>query len=82
MVGRVWCYLARIATILAYQGRERMTEKSEHIIRREHYVAGREDERERIIALLESLKCACDGECGMVEAPFTVLRKLIKGENE
>ena len=30
-----------------------MTEKSEHIIRREHYVAGREDERERIIAILE-----------------------------
>jgi hypothetical protein len=29
-----------------------MTEKSEHIIRREHYLAGREDERERIIGLL------------------------------
>jgi len=35
-----------------------MTEKSEHIIRREHYVAGREDERECIIELLES-ECEC-----------------------
>lgn len=60
-----------------------MTEpKSEHEIRREHYVTGRQDERERIIALLDSLKCNCDGECGMVEAPFTVLERLIKGENE
>jgi hypothetical protein len=41
-----------------------------------------EAERERIVALLESLKCACDGECGMVEAPFTVLRELIEGKNE
>lgn len=32
-----------------------MTEKSEHIIRREHYVAGREDERERILAILETV---------------------------
>ena len=60
-----------------------MTEpKSEHEIRREHYVTGRQDERERIIALLDSLKCNCDGECGMVEAPFTVLERLIKGENK
>jgi hypothetical protein len=30
-----------------------MTEpKSEHLIRREHYVTGREDEREHVIALL------------------------------
>jgi hypothetical protein len=29
-----------------------MTEKSEHLIRREHYVSGRQDEREQIIALL------------------------------
>jgi hypothetical protein len=43
---------------------------------------GVEAERARIIALLESLKCACDGECGMVEAPFTVLRELIEGGNE
>jgi len=28
--------------------------KSEHVVRREHYVAGRQDERERIIALLEA----------------------------
>jgi phage gp46-like protein len=43
---------------------------------------GASQERERIIALLESLKCACDGECGMVEAPFTVLRELIEGGKE
>ena len=43
---------------------------------------GASEERERIIALLESLKCACDGECGMVEAPFTVLRELIEGGKE
>jgi hypothetical protein len=43
---------------------------------------GASQERERIIALLESLKCACDGECGMVEAPFTVLSELIEGGNE
>lgn len=43
---------------------------------------GAKRERERIIALLDSLKCNCDGECGMVEAPFTVLERLIKGENE
>jgi hypothetical protein len=29
-----------------------MTEKSEHLIRREHYVSGRQDEREQIIAML------------------------------
>jgi hypothetical protein len=34
-------------------------EKSEHIIRREHYVAGREDERERIIKLLDT-ECECE----------------------
>ena len=28
--------------------------KSEHIVRREHYVAGREDERERIVKLLHT----------------------------
>lgn len=33
-----------------------MIEKSEHIIRREHYVTGREDERERIIALIENME--------------------------
>ena len=44
--------------------------------------SGKAQERERIIALLDSLKCNCDGECGMVEAPFTVLERLIKGENE
>jgi len=48
----------------------------------EHFDDGATNERERIVALLESLKCACDGECGMVEAPFTVLERLIKGENE
>jgi len=28
------------------------TPKSEHLVRREHYVTGRQDERERIIELL------------------------------
>ena len=46
------------------------------------FSAGVEAERERIIALLDSLKCDCDGECGMVEIPFTSLASLIKGENE
>lgn len=46
------------------------------------YRQGVYEERERIIALLDSLKCNCDGECGMVEAPFTVLERLIKEENE
>jgi hypothetical protein len=39
-------------------------------------------EQSRIIALLASLTCNCDGECGMVEVPFNVLERLIKGENE
>jgi hypothetical protein len=30
------------------------------------------EERDRIIALLASLKCNCDGECGLVEVPFKV----------
>ncbi|NBW18413.1 MAG: hypothetical protein EBR82_61605 [Caulobacteraceae bacterium] len=29
--------------------------KSEHIVRREHYVAGREDERERIVEILKTI---------------------------
>lgn len=33
------------------------TPKSEHIIRREHYVSGREDERESILALLQDHVC-------------------------
>ena len=28
--------------------------KSEHVVRREHYVAGRQDERERIVELLHT----------------------------
>jgi hypothetical protein len=34
-----------------------MTEKSEHIIRQEHFVAGVETEQERILALLDSRVC-------------------------
>jgi len=29
--------------------------KSEHEVRREHYVAGREDERERIVEILKTI---------------------------
>ena len=31
--------------------------KSEHIVRREHYLSGREDERERILAVLQDHVC-------------------------
>lgn len=39
-----------------------MTEKSEHIIRKEHFVAGYETARENIIALLQDNTCpTCEG---------------------
>lgn len=39
-----------------------MTEKSEHIIRKEHFVAGYETARENIIALLQDNVCpTCEG---------------------
>ena len=41
---------------------------------------GRDYERERIIALLETLKCKCDDDCDMVESPFHILIPFIKGE--
>lgn len=52
-----------------------MSDKSEHIIRREHYVAGRQDEREQILALWEAeMKCPC-------EEPMQHLAERIKGDN-
>jgi hypothetical protein len=64
-----------------------MTEKSEHIIRREHYVAGREDERERVIALLEARRydlasCLKDDDCAVRADAIDVCISDIKGEIE
>jgi hypothetical protein len=68
-----------------------MTEpKSEHLVRREHYVTGRQDERERIVALLEGDIAICkefghqdnDADC---DAGCDAVRHciaLIKGEIE
>ena len=64
-----------------------MEEKSEHIIRREHFVAGVEtgidSERERIIALLEAKgsKFVDSHDWADVEL-ITYLVALIKGENK
>lgn len=33
------------------------TPKSEHLVRREHYVSGRDDEREQILELLQNHVC-------------------------
>lgn len=33
------------------------TPKSEHVVRREHYVSGRDDEREQILELLQAHVC-------------------------
>ena len=43
---------------------------------------GKMNEQERIIALLDTLKCGCDGDCDMVEITFHNLVSLIKGENK
>jgi hypothetical protein len=68
-----------------------MSEKSEHIIRREHYVAGREDERERIIALLGKSLIDCESDRGLCfemdwlgheAVTIASLVALIKGGNE
>ena len=61
--------------------------KSEHEVRREHYVAGREDERERIIALLEHERYYTNGDDQFETAhsvPCVTCKNiaLIKGENE
>jgi hypothetical protein len=61
--------------------------KSEHIIRREHYVTGREDERERVIALLEARRydlasCLKDDDCAVRADAIEVCISDIKGENE
>ena len=67
-----------------------MTEKSEHLVRREHYVTGRQDERERIVALLSDyLLDKLPNDDGDVEPSqpheWDGLEKaiaLIKGENK
>jgi hypothetical protein len=61
--------------------------KSEHIIRREHYVTGREDERERVIALLEARRydlasCLKDDDCAVRADAIEVCISDIKGEIE
>jgi hypothetical protein len=61
--------------------------KSEHIICREHYVTGREDERERVIALLEARRydlasCLKDDDCAVRADAIDVCISDIKGENE
>jgi hypothetical protein len=42
---------------------------------------GASQERERVTALIETLKCGCGGECDMIEVRFNKLIALIKGEN-
>lgn len=66
-----------------------MTEKSEHIIRREHFVAGVEtgveSERERIIALLEYMVGNLDGNYDNPKEVYGAVLDaitLIKGENK
>ena len=61
--------------------------KSEHLVRREHYVTGRQDERERIIALLEARRydlasCLKDDDCAVRADAIDVCISDIKGENE
>jgi hypothetical protein len=61
--------------------------KSEHEVRREHYVTGRQDERERIIALLEARRydlssCLKDDDCAIRADAIDVCISDIKGENE
>jgi hypothetical protein len=61
--------------------------KSEHLVRREHYVTGRQDERERIIALLEARRydlasCLKDDDCAVRADAIDVCISDIKGEIE
>jgi hypothetical protein len=61
--------------------------KSEHEVRREHYVTGRQDERERIIALLEARRydlasCLKDDDCAVRADAIDVCISDIKGEIE
>jgi hypothetical protein len=61
--------------------------KSEHLVRREHYVTGRTDERERIIALLEARRyelasCLKDDDCAVRADAIDVCISDIKGEIE
>lgn len=41
---------------------------------------GKMNEQDRIIALLETLKCKCDDDCDMIESPFHILVPYLKGE--
>jgi hypothetical protein len=64
-----------------------MTEKSEHIIRQEHFVSGwesgEEAERSRIIALLENMRDECQEADDLHGATIVrVAQTLIKGENK
>ncbi|NDB86083.1 MAG: hypothetical protein EB127_25790 [Alphaproteobacteria bacterium] len=43
---------------------------------------GKEEEQERILELLKPLACNCDENCNIVEIPFHVLKKLIRGEDD
>lgn len=62
-------------------------QKSEHLIRRDHYIAGRQDERERIIALLEARQydlasCLKDDDCAVRADAVDVCISDIRGEDE
>jgi hypothetical protein len=60
-----------------------MTEnRSEHLIRREHYVTGREDERERIIEMLQVQHelFLADGGGDLFTAGFSQAIDMIRGE--
>lgn len=62
-----------------------MTEpKSEHLVRREHYVTGRQDERERIIALIEEQYPGYEnyGWEHITPDDIRIIVALIKGESE
>lgn len=58
--------------------------KSEHEVRREHFVAGVETERERIIALLQTEIFADENDenATIFDVYLNKLIALIKGENK
>lgn len=58
------------------------TPKSEHVVRREHYVTGRQDERERIIALLEEASEKWRDTDYDAHYGAEACLALIKGENK
>jgi hypothetical protein len=66
-------------------------ERSEHLIRRDHYVAGRQDERARIIELMKKRLIDCEPDRGLCfeldggghdGVTVASLIELIDGENE